>query len=251
VTSANGLTFHTQILGNDGTPVVMLHGLFGSVVTWYFTAGPSIARTHRVLMYDLRGHGKSARTPSGYDLQTMTADLAELITGFADGPVSLVGHSFGGAIALQYALQNPQRVACLALVEVPMPPSNVDEIASLVKRSPEELIAALPDRTRLALMRGERGRKGERNLEAIRLLVFETTLLQDVGREPDFADATLSHLRCPALCVYGETSSCLPAGRRLSQVLPDAKLVVLPGGHYLPVDCPALLTSTLVEFLNG
>jgi len=258
----------------------MLHGLFGSLATWYFTSAPTIAHTHEVLMYDLRGHGKSDRPTSGYDLKTMCADLHTVLnaclgldrecpryeggqprseatgrgalTSHVDTErVALVGHSYGGVIALRYALDHPERVGRLALVDIPMPPSNMEEIDFLTKRSPEELIDMLPNRIRQAIRSGERGRKAERNLELLRSLIFESTLVNDVSAEPDFSDDLLSRLTCPIRCIYGDRSSCLDAGRRLSCVLPNCELVLLQGGHYLPAESAAALTESLREFLNG
>ena len=77
---ANGVAHHVQELGpSDALPVVMTHGLvIGSLASWYFTVGPALARTRRVRMYDLRGHGRSARMPSGYDTHTLATDLDAL-----------------------------------------------------------------------------------------------------------------------------------------------------------------------------
>ena len=69
VVTARDLAFHVQELGS-GPPVVMLHGLLvGSLASWYFTAAPALASRHRVRMYDLRGHGRSAPARTGYDLE--------------------------------------------------------------------------------------------------------------------------------------------------------------------------------------
>lgn len=89
----NGVTLHIERLGETGSPVVMLHGLFvGSMASWYFTAAPALAESNRVLLYDLRGHGKSERARSGYDVRTMTADLEAVADAFAhDEKITLVG----------------------------------------------------------------------------------------------------------------------------------------------------------------
>jgi pimeloyl-ACP methyl ester carboxylesterase len=132
-----------------------------------------------------------------------------------------------------------------------MPPSNMEEIDFFTKRSPEELIDILPNRIREAIRSGERGRKAERNLALLRSLIFESSLVHDVSAAGDFADELLSRLTCPVRCIYGDRSSCLGAGRRLSRVLPNCELVILHGGHYLPAESSAELTESLREFLNG
>src|SRR5262249_9847587 len=107
--AANGLQFHVQELG-DGPPVVMVHGLLiGSLASWDFTVARALAPTHRCRLYDLRGHGRSERALTGYDVATMTADLAALTADLA-APFDLVGHSFGGVVALAFALAHPARV---------------------------------------------------------------------------------------------------------------------------------------------
>src|SRR5262249_25639953 len=103
---ARSVRFHTQELGAGERPsVVMLHGLLiGSLASWYFTAAPALAERRRVLLYDLRGHGRSERTADGYDVATMASDLAELAAPFDARPIDLVGHSFGALVALRFAL---------------------------------------------------------------------------------------------------------------------------------------------------
>ncbi len=81
--AGNGLQFHTQVLG-QGPPLVVLHGLLvGNLASWYSGAAPALARTHRVLLYDL--------------------------------PVFL-GNSFGGLLSLAFSAARPGRVAGMVLV---------------------------------------------------------------------------------------------------------------------------------------
>jgi pimeloyl-ACP methyl ester carboxylesterase len=250
VASRNGVAFHLLELGERGSPVVMLHGLLvGSLATWYFTTAPALAQSHRVLLYDLRGHGKTERTRAGYDPATMQADLGALIDGFTREPVTLVGHSYGAVVALGYALANPDRVAKLALVEAPLPPSNLAELDSFLGKSPEAMAESLPEALRDAL--GRRGRQAAKLVESLRFLATESSLFADLKKAKDIDDATLATLRCPLLTVYGTHSSCLPVGRRLSRVVPSVRSVELEGGHFLPIEAAAPLSAAIVEFVDG
>jgi len=250
VANRNGIAFHLQELGEGGPPVVMLHGLLiGSLATWYFTAAPTLAKKHRVLLYDLRGHGKSERAKTGYDLATMQVDLEAIVAGFTTEPVTLVGHSYGAVVALRYALAHPSKVAKLALVEAPLPPSNLAELDAFLGRSPEAMADALPEVLRDAL--GRKGRQATKLVESLRFLATESSLFADLARAEDVDDASLASLRCPLLCVYGTHSSCLPVGRRLARLVPKARFVELEGGHFLPIEAAGVLGATLEEFVDG
>jgi pimeloyl-ACP methyl ester carboxylesterase len=246
----NGVAFHLQELGEGGSPVIMLHGLLvGSLATWYFTAAPTLARAHRVLLYDLRGHGKSERAKTGYDPWTMAADLGAIVDGFTSDPVTLVGHSYGAVVALRWALDNPGRVAKLAIVEAPLPPGNLAELDSFLGRSPDAMADALPGVLRDAL--GRRGRQAAKLVDSLRFLATESSLFADLRTATDIDDETLRSMRCPVLSVYGTQSSCLAVGRRLARVLPEVTSLEVEGGHFLPIEAPAEVTRALVAFVGG
>lgn len=251
---ARGVSLHLQELGERSTrpAVVMLHGLLlGSVASWYFTAAPTLAEARRVLLYDLRGHGLSERTPRGYDVATMAGDLEALLAARGDdaAPVDLVGHSFGALVALRYALDHPGHVRRLVLVEAPMPPSQFHELDAFVARPAAELLDALPVALRGLVARG--GRRAARFTESMRFFVEDSSLLADLRAEPDVSNEVLATLRASTLCVYGDRSSCRAVGDRLASVIPGAKLVVLPGGHYLHLDAAPALARAIVEHLDG
>jgi pimeloyl-ACP methyl ester carboxylesterase len=230
--------------------VAMIHGLLvGNLATWYFTAAPALARTRRVLLYDLRGHGRSERVASGYDLGTMAGDLDALTARFDDRPFDLVGHSYGALVALRFALDHPDRVGRLALVDAPLPLSSFREVEDFAGRTPAEMAAALPEGLRALVAGG--GRRASMFLASLHFLAAESSLFADLRAEPDITDEMLARVGCPVLCVYGERSSCRAAGERLSRVLPRARLQILPGGHFLHLDAPGELTAALAEFLDS
>lgn len=234
----------------EGAPVVFIHGLFvGNLATWYFSAAPKLSQSHHVLLYDLRGHGKSPRTQSGYDLDTMTRDLESLVESFSTEPLTLVGHSYGALIALNYALSHPERVNALVLVEAPLPPSELQEMSAFLAASTDDMVAALPPELQGMLQSG--GRRARRFLEGLHFLTAESTLLEDLRNTPDVNDEQLARLQCPVLCLYGEQSSCKEVGERLARVLPDARLELLPGGHFLPLEAADEVSTRIVEFVRG
>ncbi|RMH39478.1 MAG: alpha/beta hydrolase [Deltaproteobacteria bacterium] len=229
-------------------PVVMLHGLLiGNLTTWYFTAAPALARRRRVLLYDLRGHGRSDVPPSGYDVATQARDLAGVVACLPR--VALVGHSYGALIALRFALDHPNRVDRLVLVEAPLPPARMGETAAFARRAPADMAAALPAELRAVV--GAGGRRARRLVAQLARLSRDTTLLADVDAEGDVDDAELARVSCRALVVCGRRSACAPAGERLARAIPRADFVVLDGGHYLHLDQPRALTGAIARFFDG
>lgn len=249
IVARNGVDFHVQLLG-DGPPVAMLHGLvIGNLATWYFTAAHTLSRSHRVLLYDLRGHGRSGRAPTGYDLATMTADLGALLRELGDGPVALVGHSYGGLVALHYAARHPARVSRLALVDVPLSPSGIAVSLQPDLQDEQDLIAGLPEFLKASLTRGRR--RARHLLGALEFLLRQSSLLEDLRREPDVTDELLARVTCPVLCLYGADSFFLPDSEGYLAGLADVRLEVLPGRHHLPLESAGLVSAQLQEFLNG
>jgi pimeloyl-ACP methyl ester carboxylesterase len=114
LTRVEGLDLHWLELGS-GRPTVLLHGLSDSHRTWGKVA-PALARSRRVLLLDLPGHGLSARPDASYTL----AWHARIVAGWLDAlgldEIDLVGHSFGGGVAQWLLLEHRRRVRRLALV---------------------------------------------------------------------------------------------------------------------------------------
>src|SRR3954462_14237447 len=109
-TTANGLRFHYQQAG-AGPEVVLIHGVTGDLSIWFLCeAIQTLAATHRVTAFDLRGHGYSDAPPTGYTSADHAADLFALADALGVGRASLVGHSFGGVVAAHAAALVPGRV---------------------------------------------------------------------------------------------------------------------------------------------
>ena len=246
---ANGITFNTLALGS-GPPVVMLHGLvIGNLASWYFSAAPILAPSNKLFLYDLRGHGKSQRILSGYDLQTMQKDLQALVDVFSQEPVSLVGHSYGGLVALGYAARNPERVKKLALVDVTFSPSTIVTDNESEDKTEEDLLNVLPKPMRQAVERG--GRRARRFIESLEFLLADSQLVEDLRREPDIPDEQLHNLRCPVLGIFGQSSFYLNQKDHLARHVPKSQIEVVPGGHNLHVEQAQDVASILKEFLHG
>ncbi len=229
--------------------MVMIHGLLvGNLASWYFSGASEMARRYSVLLYDLRGHGRSQRPPSGYDLDEMTRDLVGLVVD-QDAPLTLVGHSYGALIALNFALNFPQRVERLILVEAPLPPSEITALTEFAKLDPAQMVQSMPDQLQAMVASG--GRRARRFVTALAELVAGTTILNDLRAQPDITDQQLAKISCPVLAIYGKQSACRPVADRLQATLPDCHSVLIDGGHFLPLESPDQLLENMNRFLDG
>ena len=111
----NGLTVHYQQSGS-GPDVVLIHGVTGDLSIWFLCRAMQVlGETHRVTAYDLRGHGYSDVPASGYTSADQAADTLAIMDALEIDRAMLVGHSFGGVIAMHAAVLHPDRIEAAVL----------------------------------------------------------------------------------------------------------------------------------------
>ena len=99
-----------------GTAVLALHGLASSC-HWYDLVIPHLADTHRCIALDQRGHGQTDQPAHGYDWQSLATDVSEALDQLGLDKVAVLGHSWGGYVALNVAARCPERVAKLVMID--------------------------------------------------------------------------------------------------------------------------------------
>jgi haloacetate dehalogenase len=114
--TVNGIRLH-YVTEGEGPPVVLLHGW---PQTWYCWRRllPPLAQRFTVVAPDLRGYGLSDKPPGGYDKRTMATDVRALVERLGHRRVALVGHDRGARVAHRYALDHPEEVERLAVLDV-------------------------------------------------------------------------------------------------------------------------------------
>lgn len=170
-------TLHTHLFGPEtGPEVLALHGLTGHGRRWWHLAERHLPHA-RIVAPDLRGHGRSPWTPP-WTFETHVADVLRVLDEHSTGPVTVVGHSFGGALALHVAATAPERVKSLVLLDpaIALPADRMLEIADLTVR--------YPDYTDEAEARAEKvhGDWGEVATELLDAEIAEHLVESDSGR---------------------------------------------------------------------
>lgn len=109
------MKLHHQIYGS-GSPLIILHGLFGTLENWGSQI-KTLAESYQVIAVDLRNHGRSPHTDV-MDYNAMANDVIELLDDLSLTDVNIMGHSMGGKVAMQIALNHPERLRKLIIVDI-------------------------------------------------------------------------------------------------------------------------------------
>jgi pimeloyl-ACP methyl ester carboxylesterase len=243
------VSLEVEILG-AGEPVLLLHGFPTTRALWAAVAPALAAAGHRVIMPDLAGYGGSVAAPGlRIDMASQARWLLELLDRLEIARAAVIAHDVGSAAAQLLVAQAPARARALVVIDgVFRDEWAMDAVQSIRdwRADPARLHPVLarklgqPLREVLAGYAGEAG--GRQLIRAARDLEPQQTA--DL-------DEALRASGVPALVVWGDRDAYLPldlVARPLAELL-AAKLHILPGGHFLPLDNPAGLATLLAEFL--
>ena len=272
--TANGVRFNVQRLGKGPRKLVFIHGiLIDNLSGFYLTLGPALSDTYSLIMYDLRGHGRSERPRSGYSLQQMTLDLRELLNqlGLGSDKVTLVGNSSGVPIALAYALEFPQQVEAMVLIDGVMDAHvhaqkiletlmvrdgkpHPDDIAIwknwLRQHTDGDLLDRDGEDTEKLLKRLYNQRRSPL-IRTSKALVYETDFVKDMQTEPPYQEEDLERIKCPVLALYGSESDLTDEAERTAQRIPQCQFVRIPGaGHGILRQAAEPMRQTLTSWLE-
>lgn len=256
----SGQLLHCQSLGEGAQTVVLLHGLFG-MSTNLMPLGRELARSQRVLLPDLRNHGRSFHAP-GMCYSDLAADVMRLLDAHGIAQAALLGHSMGGKVAMQAALDHPQRVTRIVVGDIA--PVHYEPHHQLLLAALREAAAdTLADRRATA-------RILEQHIDeaGVVALMLMNRVLDDAGRwhwrfdldaiEQGYADilaapqATAPY-QGAVLFLKGEHSDYITAAARdaTARLFPHARLKVIAGaGHWLHAEKPTVFLRLARDFLG-
>jgi pimeloyl-ACP methyl ester carboxylesterase len=247
---ANGVRHHVQRLGSGDRTVVFIHGLvMDNLSSFYFTLANPVAASADVVLYDLRGHGLSERPATGYTVAGFVADLAALLDALAiTRPVTIVGNSFGGLVALAFAAAHPDRVERLALIDAHAGVEGwATQMTATLALQGEARDAKIAESFQSWLGRHSE-RKRNRLAKAAEELVTHTSLVADLRGS---SVVEVAGIACRVLAIYGERSDVRAHGEMLAAQLPTCRLVVLAGcSHSVLWEATAEVKARVLELVR-
>jgi esterase len=254
------MKLHFRTLG-DGSPLIVLHGLLGSLDNWQ-PLGRRFGAHFKVFAVDLRNHGQSPHSED-VSCDAMAADLDEFMRTHGLTRAHLLGHSMGGKVVMQFALRHPGQVGKLVVVDVSpraYPPRHKRTFTALLALD----LHAFQRRDQLDA-------ELAKSVDDVEVRHF---LLKNVGRDAHggfrwkanirglwesyerLTVAVTSETSCdrPALFLRGEKSDYVPAAddELIRRLFPRAEFCVIAGaGHWVHADQPEAVSTAVLRFLGG
>ncbi|HET8953827.1 MAG TPA: alpha/beta hydrolase [Solirubrobacteraceae bacterium] len=255
----------------SGPPLLLLHGIANSSETWERVAG-LLSERFTVIAPDLLGHGRSATPPGDYSLGAHASGARDVANALGHGRVTVVGHSLGGGIAMQFAYLFPERTERLVLVSSGGLGREVHPVlraASLP--GADYVLPALTSRRLVGLGRGIGGlldrvglapggdigvlARGFASLDnpGSRQAFLHTVraVIEPGGQRVNAGDRLALAARLPTLIVWGERDAIIPVahGAAAHAAMPGSRFEVLPeAGHMPHDDDPVRFAALLTEF---
>ncbi len=261
------------MIAGHGPPVVLIHGVAGRAAQWERII-ELVAESHTVVAPDLLGHGESAKPRGDYSLGAHASGIRDLLVGLDIEGASIVGHSLGGGIAMQFSYQFPERCQRLVLVssgglgddvhpllraatlpgsELALPllahPRVVTAAAVLPRALGRIGIRTGPDLTEMA-----RGYQSLSSPQARSAFIHTLrSVIDPTGQRIDASDRLYLASKIPSMIIWGARDRIIPVehAQPAHEGMPGSRLEIFEhAGHFPQLDEPVRFARTLVDFLD-
>ncbi|QIY90304.1 alpha/beta fold hydrolase [Chryseobacterium gallinarum] len=246
----NGIKVYYEVYG-EGKPLVLLHGAFMTIDTNWGQLIPDLSKNRKVIAIELQGHG---HTPFS-DRKLSHANLASDVKGVMDylkiDKADIAGYSFGGAIAYQFAIQNPDRLNKLVIISATYKNTGwIPEVNNVFKTMKPELFTNSPMQTAYDQVAPDKTKWTK----------FLEQMIAAAGQPFDLGDANISKISAPVLIISGDndgldkielakTYKLLGGGVSADlSPMPKSRLAIIPGQSHVSL---MMQTATILNELNN
>ena len=274
------LTRWTKVHGHDvayrqagsGPVLVMIHGIAGSSSTWV-PVMPLLAERFTIIAPDLLGHGESAKPRGDYSLGAYASGTRDLLGVLGHERATVVGHSLGGGVAMQFAYQFPQMAERLVLIGSGGLGKEVSLLLRALSLPGTEYVLPAGLAPQIHAVVGSLGRVLGRfglradpflgevwdawsrltDVRAQRAFIHTIRAVIDVaGQRVSARDRLYLAHEVPTLIIWGDRDAVIPVEHAhvAHELMPGSRLEVVAGaGHFLPLERPELVDNLLRDFM--
>jgi pimeloyl-ACP methyl ester carboxylesterase len=244
----------------QGTPLIILHGLFGSSDNW-FSLSKVFANSFRVFTIDQRNHGQSPHSPD-HNYRLLTEDLEEFVVEHNLEKPIILGHSMGGKTAMNFALKDPGRTGKLIVVDI-MPksyPLHHDHILSGMRsldlanlqsrgEADQVLASSIPNVDERQFIMKNLARNEQMGFEWKINLDALNNNIDRMGEALEYDGQYAG----PTLFIKGAKSGYYKPGdeETVSKYFPNAKWVTMETGHWVQAEQPKEFARVVTDWLNS
>ena len=260
-----------QLMG-EGPAILLVHGITSSSRTWRSVMN-GLAEQHTVLAPDLLGHGRSGKPRGDYSLGAFANGVRDLLTVLGISKTTVVGHSLGGGIAMQFGYQFPDRLERLVLVdsgglgeEVSVAlraatwpgaefvlPLMFGPLTRTVGRAVGQVLRRLGVKANANVVGLAHGLDSLGDSDARRAFVHTARAVIDPkGQRIDAHDRLYLSEDVPTMLIWGANDPIIPLahGRRAHELMSHSRLEIFPGaGHFPFNDDPQHFVEVLTDFI--
>ena len=264
----------SYLAAGEGSPIVLIHGVTGACDQWAPVL-PHLSGRYSVLAPDLLGHGESAKPRGDYSLGAYASGVRDLIVGLGHDRVTVVGHSLGGGIAMQFAYQFPERCERLVLVSsgglgpevhpllraATLPGSELvlPLIAGARVRAVGTKVAGLLDRVGLQagpdVAEMVRGYGSLADGDSRRAFIHTLrSVIDPMGQRVNATDRLYLAADMPSLIVWGRRDPVIPVRHAgvAERGMPGSRLEIFErSGHFPQLDDPLRFAELLTDFIES
>src|SRR5690554_747038 len=257
------MQLHFREYGSSGPALVILHGLLGASGNWHTLASKSFSDSFHVYAVDMRNHGRSPHSDR-FDLPTMAEDVRAFLKQTGHASAHVLGHSMGGKVAMLLALESPEVVDRLVVVDIApraYPPHHTEILEALRLLDP----GAYSSRTEIDRALSERIASATVRQFLLKNLALDKDTgayrwqanIEGIDRNYDAINAAIesnSTFNGPALFVRGEKSDYVQDEDReqILKLFPNARIETISGaGHWVHAEAPEPFAQTVLSFLTS
>ncbi|UKB77827.1 alpha/beta fold hydrolase [Chryseobacterium sp. MEBOG07] len=246
----NGIKVYYEVYG-QGAPIVLLHGAFMTIDMNWGELIPELSKNRKVIAIELQGHGHTPFSERKLSHATLASDVAGVMDYLKVDKADVVGYSFGGAIAYQFAIQNAKRLNKLVIISATYKSSGwIPEVSNAFKTMKPAFFMNSPLQTGYEAVAPDKTKWTK----------FLEQMIAAAGQPFDLGDSNISKISAPVLIISGDndgldkielakTYKLLGGGIAADMgAMPKSQLAVVPGQSHVSL---MMQTTTILNYLNG